>query len=1020
MSARRASSPRCSAISTSCACWFPNPRSEAPTGTLYTIPPGVPFVDALAQRLLEDRPRADPLALTRTTILLPTRRACRALRDAFLRAADGAPLLLPKLMPLGDVDVDEIELTADQPDEETLASADSALPPALPGVRRQLLLTRLIRADRPDEPPEQAAQLARELARLIDQVATERLDFARLADLVPEAYAAHWQKTLAFLAIVTERWPAVLRAEGALDAAARRDAVLAAQAAAWRAMPPRDPVIAAGSTGSIPATADLMAAILELPAGAIVLPGLDQAMSDVAWAQLDPGHPQYGLKLLLERLGAARDTVAPWPTRAAPASDPARATWLGAAMLPAAASDDWRRPNFLPDTKLTGVTRIECASPNEEAGVIALTLRETLERPGETAALVTPDRNLARRVAAELGRFGIAIDDSAGQPLDQSPPGVFLRLLAAAAAVPEAPVPLLALLKHPLAAAGRSPGAFRHRVRQLERAALRGPRPGHALTELGKTIGADPALHPEQRDKLARLIDRLAALLAPLGALLARRNVDLVELVRRHVAVAEALAATADATGAARLWAGDAGEAAATWIAELVDGARSFPPLDGARYPALFDALIQGQVVRPRYRRHPRLQILGPLEARLQHADRVVLGGLNEGTWPAEPPVDAWLSRPMRETFGLPAPERRIGLAAHDFAQAFCAREVVITRAVKVDGTPTVASRWLTRLETVLTATFDRAALAGDQPWLAWYRGHSAAPAVAPWPPPAPAPPLAARPRRLSVTQVERWMRDPYEIYARHVLGLTALEPLDADPSAADRGEFIHTALDEFVRTFPDAIPPDAVARLLEIGRRAFGASLERPAVLAFWWPRFERIAHWFVASDVARRPGFAHLISECRGALTIAAPGGPFTLTAHADRIERARDGALTIIDYKTGQPPSWSDVTSGLSPQLPLEAVIARAGGFADLPAGPVGSMAYWRLSGGDPPGEIRPHPEGTVDKTIDDAARGVRDLIARFDDATIGYPAIPRPDKAPKYSDYAHLARVREWSTSGEPPE
>lgn len=965
-----------------------------------------------------DDARRDPLALTRATILLPTRRAGRALRDAFLRAADGAALLLPRMVPLGDVDADEIALRSDEAADDALGAADAELPPALPNLRRQLLLTRLIVGDGLAE-PDHAALLARELARLLDQVATERLDLARLRTLVPEEYAAHWQKILAFLAILTERWPALLRQEGAVDAAARRDAVLAAQAALWRAEPPRDPVIAAGSTGSIPATADLMAVILDLPAGAIVLPGLDQAIGEVAWAKLDPGHPQFGLKALLERLGRTRDTVAPWPACAAFACDDTRARWLGAALLPAEASDDWRQPTALPRAPLAGVARCDCASPREEAGVIALALRETLERPGETAALVTPDRALARRVAAELGRFGVPIDDSAGQPLDQTPPGVFLRLIAASAAAPEDPVALLALLKHPLAAAGREPGAFRRRVRQLERRVLRGPRPGLDLAALAEAIGRDLELHPERRDALARLVARLAALTAPLGALVGGETVALGELVRAHVAVAEALAARPADSGAARLWAGDAGEEAAEWIATLLKAAHGFPLIEGARYAGLFDALIQGQVVRPRYGRHPRLAILGPLEARLQHADRMILGGLNEGTWPAEPPVDAWLSRPMRQAFGLPAPERRIGLAAHDFAQAFAARDVLLTRAVKVDGTPTVASRWLQRLATVLQAAGCGDALDGGNRWLAWHRGHVRGGTPRPCAPPEPRPPLDTRPRRLSVTLIERWMRDPYEIYARRVLALAPLELLDADPGAAERGLFIHRALDEFAHAYPAALPDDAVARLLEIGERAFGASLDRPAVWAFWWPRFERVARWFVATETARRAALERIATECRGELVIDAAGGPFTLTATADRIERGHDGALAVVDYKTGKPPDWVDVTSGLSPQLPLEAVIARAGGFDGVPAGTIGALAFWRLSGGDPPGEIMPLDDAKLDAVIDGAARGVRALIERFDDPTTGYASMPRPDKAPPYSDYAHLARLKEWS-GGEDAE
>jgi ATP-dependent helicase/nuclease subunit B len=908
------------------------------------------------------------------------------------------------MMPLGDIDGDEIELRGDA---EELTPPDAELPPALSSLRRQLLLTRLILAAEPTH-ADHAAQLARELARLLDQVATERLDLTALRTLVPDDYAAHWQKTLAFLDILIERWPAVLRQEAALDAAERRNRVLAAQAALWRAAPPADPVIAAGTTGSIPATADLLAVIAALPQGAIVLPGLDRTMSDTAWDKLEAGHPQFGLKALLERLAVPRGAVVAWPAYGLPVTEAARARWLGCALLPAAASDDWRHPAALPDTPLSGVARLDCASPQEEAGVIALALREALERPGATAALVTPDRDLARRVAAELGRFGVAIDDSAGVPLDQTPPGVFLRLIAAAATAEDAPVPLLALLKHPLTAAGQEPGAFRRRVRAFEVAVLRGPRPGVTLERLADVIARDETMSAERRARLVPLVARLAELLTPLSTALRRDNLAVDEVARQHVAVAEALAGE---RGEARLWAGDAGEAAARWVAALLDAVRGFPPIKGADYAPLFDSLMVGQVVRPHYGRHPRLAILGPLEARLQHADRMVLGGLNEGTWPAEPPVDAWLSRPMRQAFGLPAPERRIGLAAHDFAQAFTAPEVLLTRAVKVDGAPTVPSRWLQRLATVLEAAGQPPL--GDHRWLAWYRGHALAPAAQQCRPPEPCPPVAARPRTLSVTAIERWMRDPYSVYARHILRLDALDPIDADPGAADRGLFIHHALDQFVRAYPDAMPSDAVARLIEFGRAAFGPSLDRPAVWAFWWPRFERIARWFVAAETARRGELAAIATECRGATIADMPGGPFTLTAKADRIERRRDGALTIIDYKTGQPPSWDDVAAGLSPQLPLEAVIAAAGGFADVPSGAVGELAYWRLSGGDPPGEIKRLEDADIAATIAAARDGIRALIARFDDPATGYPSAPRPDKAPKFSDYAHLARIKEWS-------
>ena len=995
---------------------------------VFTIPPGISFVDALAARLMAES-GDDPLALARMTVLLPTRRGCRALHEAFLRRAagldgEGRPLLLPRMKPLGDLDADELVGGGEDLAE---GAGGAELPPAMPGLRRQLRLAREIAARGAPRgappPPAPAARRAAALARLLDQVQTERLSLDRFDRLVPEDYARHWQRTLDFLALLRERWPRILEAEDCLDPAERRNRLLAAQAEAWRRNPPADPVIVAGSTGSIPATADLIEVVAWLPTGRVVLPGLDRAADEAQWAAIldDPAHPQHGLALLLRRLGLDRAAVGDWLAagHGLPAAPASRALLVAEALRPAPTTEGWRelRGSFDPERRrlaLRGVQRIDAPGPQEEAGVIALMLRQALEVPGRRAALVTPDRDLARRVAGELRRWGIEIDDSAGRPLADTAPGSFLRLVAELVAEGAAPVPLLAALKHPFAAAGREPGAFRALVRRLELALLRGPRPAAGFDGLAGAAAhlADDA----ERRSLAALVQQLERLAAPFGRLLRGPRAEIAALLQAHVALAEALAASADESGAARLWAGEAGEAAAGFIAELGEAARAFAPLPGRQYPALVAGLMAGAVVRPRHGGHPRLAIWGPLEARLQHADLLILGGLNEGTWPPEPAVDPWLSRPMRRDFGLPPPERRIGLAAHDFAQALGAAEVVLTRSLRVEGTPTVPSRWLQRLDGLLESIGLPDALARPTLPLGWQAGLDLPAAIRPVAPPAPRPPVAARPRRLSVTQVETWMRDPYAVYARHVLRLKALEPIDADPGAAERGSFIHEALHRFVHDNPGALPADGHERLLKCGRAAFGAVLDRPAVWAFWWPRFERIARWFVATESERRAGIAASFTERRGTLELAGPAGAFLLSATADRIDALRTGGLAIIDYKTGVLPKAEHVALGFSPQLPLEAAIAAAGGFADIPATAPATLAYWRLSGsGDAPGEIR-EIKADAATLAAEAREGLERLIATFDDAATPYAARPRPDFAPRFGDYDHLARIKEWSATG----
>ncbi len=955
---------------------------------LYTIPAGLPFLDALAAGLAE-RSGADALADAR--VLLPTRRACRALAEAFLRLGGGRPMLLPAMTPLGDVDEDELAFTEH--------GQDLDFPPAISGTRRQMLLTRLVLALKSGHAtPDQAARLAAELARLLDRVATERVSFDRLADLVPDELAGHWQITLKFMKILTEQWPAVLEDEGCIEPADRRNRLLEAQARAWRLAPPPGPVVAAGSTGTVPATADLLDVICRLPDGAVVLPGLDREQGPDAWAALEPTHPQYAMARLLERLGAEPGDVEDWPAPGVPATTPARAAVVNRALRPAAV------PAISAAPALDGVVRIDCPGPHEEAGVIALIMRQCLEDQGRTAALVTPDRALARRVAAELGRWGIDIDDSAGTPLSRTPPGSFLRLSARMAAEGLAPVPLLAALKHPLAAGGMAPSAFRALVRRLETAGLRGPRPGPGMG------GLRAALEAKDKKALAPLLEALDEASGPFIRALKRKRTPLRDLLGAHVEMAEALAASDTDEGAARLWAGEAGAEAAAFVAEVADSAGVLDPVGGSAYAALLDVLMAGRAVRPRFGKHPRLHIWGLLEARLQHADTIVMGGLNEGTWPPEAAASPWMSRPMLAEFGLPEPERRIGLAAHDFSQAFSAPRVVLTRSAKAGGTPTVPCRWLLRLDNLGPGAVPKR----DAEWLHWQGLLDQPTAIRAAPPPAPRPPLEARPRRLSVTQIETWMRDPYGIYARHVLGLKALDPIDADPDAADYGSLIHRALDDFLGAHPGPLPEDALDLLMESGRKTFGRFLDRPGVWAFWWPRFERIARWFIPVQRRRREFVRASASEAVGSLTLDGPAGPFVLTARADRLDVLEDGTIAVIDYKTGAPPSPREVAAGFAPQLPLEAAIAEAGGFEGVPAAPVSALEYWRLRGGSLGGEIRSAGDD-VPALISHALEGLGRLIAAFDSGDTPYQARPRPDQAPRFSDYEHLARVKEWSVA-----
>jgi ATP-dependent helicase/nuclease subunit B len=973
--------------------------------SVFTIAASAPFAETLAQGLIA-RIGDDPLALSSAIVYLPTRRAARNFGEAFAKVLGGAALL-PQFRALGDSEEDELLFDA--------ASEGLELAPAIAPLRRQLLLARLIRQwDRAGRGGllsfAQAAALADSLAKVMDEIETQGCDLSKLKDLAPANLAEHWEGVSRFLGLLRDQWPAILTAENAMNPAQRRIEALQALTRRFQAAPPTGLVIAAGSTGSIPATADLLAAIARLPQGAVVLPGLDRNLDEDSWEKLDPGHPQYGLRQLLQKIGVERQDTQDWFETQ---TNPARETLLTEILRPAPTTDAWRdlaeQGGGEIRTGLKDIGLIQAADPAQEALAIALALREALEVPGRTAALVTPDRNLARRVAAEMTRWNITIDDSAGRPLAHTAAGTFLCLLAEAAQARFAPVPLLALLKHPFSRRGQDSAAFRARARELDRWCLRGPRPDPGLAGVTRAVAkaAGARIPAQALIALAGWWHEIADILAPLEALFAQGDAPLETLLEATIAAAEALAC--DEQDTCILWAQDDGEAAAELVATLKLAAEGLEPIEPGSWPALFRNLAMKLPVRTAFGRHPRLAILGPLEARLQRFDLVVLGGLNEGAWPRAAGTDPWFSRPMRAMLGLEQPERGIGLSAHDFAMQAAGPRVLLSRALKADGAPTIASRWLQRLTQLTRGLGFEDALAPELDYAGIAARMTDVPASTRLPRPAPTPPVETRPRRLSVTEIETWLRDPYAIYARHVLGLRPLDALDEPIGPLERGTALHRALEIFIAKYKDGLPDDAEHQLAAIADQVFTDAGIPKAALALWRPRFGAAARGFLEFERGRRDGIAASHLEIKGNLAL----GDFTLTGVADRIDILKDGKAAILDYKTGAIPTGKQVTQLLSPQLPLEAAILAENGFG---IGGFIAEALIYLSLASEEKARKPYHVKDAQALTQEAVAQLKRRIAWFQEKSTAYRPRVRPYRADVAGDYDHLARVREWSPSG----
>ncbi|MEM9421319.1 MAG: double-strand break repair protein AddB, partial [Pseudomonadota bacterium] len=915
-----------------------------PDPALYSIPAGRPFLQDLATPLLQAY-KDDPAGLADVTVFLPNRRAVRHLAEVIHDAAPGeGAVFLPRLRALGDVDEADLMFTGGMPE------AARGLPPAADPQERRLILAHLIHRAQTmmrENAPRWAACLdaADALGRLLDECHTDDISLDKLQALVPpdvvEGAAGHWQQSLEFLSVVTTHWPQILSERGAMEPAARRRKLMQALAEGVLVGAATRPMIVAGSLGTVRATGQLMAAVARAPMGMVVLPGFDTGLDDAAWAQMDPPHPQGVFWERLERdfAGVEREAIRPWPLHAGPGGEDgsndtdsptaARRAFLSLALRPANATNDWytRFSKFEETGALSkaceGLSRVVADTPDEEASLISLLIREALEEDDKSVMVVTPDRDLARRVAMKLEAWDLQLDDSGGVPLAGTVRGTFLRSIARWFDAPSDPVRLMEMLKHELTAFGQDRNAFGDLVRALD-CGLRGPTPVYRFEDI---------LGWWENVKLPAWADRLRAGTATLlSSLVDALNVfvqapDLIARIGQHVALAETLAATDKEEGQARLWRFEDGEPLAVLLEGLLQSEFLPPANCEEEYADLFYALLSGGMVRKRGG-HPRVAIYGLLEARLQTADLVILAGLNEGVWPDAASMDPFLSRPMRKEMGLASPEQMIGQAAHDFSQGAAMPNVVLTRSIRQGRAPATPSRWMVRLESFLSKggmmTSTDAA-----PRLRALNGlRQTPPSVMPASAPFPKPAVETRPCQFSITDIERLLRDPYGIYAKRVLGLRPWRRLGEPLGPADRGELVHLMAEQFAKTYRQKLPAYIDERIADI-RAAVVHDYALPLdVQIFWQADLNRAATFLSHFEEVARTAGQPVLLEGEGAWTFTVGGQDITLRGRADRMDMLFDRTVRIIDFKTGEKRPTNKQASSFSPQLLITALMVEGG--------------------------------------------------------------------------------------------
>ncbi len=977
---------------TSLSLGLPEPLFGGPAPRLRAIPASEPFLDLLAEAMIAALKRDDdPFALADALVLLPNRRSARGLIDAFAHRLGGAALL-PTIRPLGDPHSD------DDPDIWGADPISADILPPIDKMQRRMQLASLIRrrsvAEKGVDDPARALALADELGKLLDSAATvDRVDWKRLPKLVEEIdLARHWASSAAFLDIIATYWPAHLEEQGVSDPAAHGAALRHALAARWKADPPKRPIIIAGSTGSQSTTRELMKIVARLPKGVVVLPGIDVDLDNDSWRLVDDQHPQHALKHTLAALGVERHQVP--MLKFENDQGRARRVLMREALAPAEKTADWLArldaaggAAFVKEGA-SGLRLLEAATEDEEATAIALMLREALERRGGNAAVVTPDAAIARRIESKLARWGIEPSVSHGAPLRETDAGRLIALLCELALDSSEPVALAALAKHPRV--GLVNDAFGFTL--LEHKALRGPRRHETLAELAAFGERDKDDPIKNWPRARAIVESVEAGLRPLATLMQQTEVTLASF-------ADALSQSAENLTRYDVWQGRDGEAAASLLREANLFGAELGLIAAHAAPRVLMRLMDDREVPPlQSSGDARVAIWGLLEARLQRRDLMILAGLNEGVWPAPPSEDPFLSRAMRDKLGLPSLDARIGLAAHDFAQLANAPDVVLTRSLRRNGSPTLASRWLWRLKTLVQGA--KTELASGAEHIAFAQALDRPANIVPAKQPHPRPAAGQRLTQISVTTVETLIRDPYAVYARRLLKLESLDPIGAPAGPAQRGTAVHAAIE----AFGDGNDPDQLLLLLDEALRFQGVLPERRAA------ERERLAisvHALIAWFNERRARNAEVHREIRGELMV----DDVKLTGVADRIEIASDHAA-ILDFKTGLPPTDSQVESGLSPQLLLEAAMLAAGAFPGIGKHQATELVYWRFGGAQPTPRAVALEEGPHEASKK-ALASLRGMLARYAEPNQPFLSKPRVFRIKLYDDYDQLARRKEWA-------
>ncbi|OFW96610.1 MAG: hypothetical protein A2977_03455 [Alphaproteobacteria bacterium RIFCSPLOWO2_01_FULL_45_8] len=808
----------------------------------------------------------------------------------------------------------------------------------------------------------------------LDEIRTEGISLTTLKNFSSVAgQAEHWEKIQKFLTLVSDHWDAILKDEKCVEPVTWQRRFMDIQADLLERDRTKAPIMIAGSLGTIPSTARLIKVISTLKNGVVILPGLQREQKKEF---LSSRHPQFFLHRLLKKLNSAPEGVRELPSK----------EWNNASLFLEKIFDSrFTGPWILPPS-MENIQYIETSDQGEEARIICISIRKALEEGKKKILCISSDPKLLHRVSAELGFWSLSVSVQKKSLLDTQI-GSFLHLATLWFSSPFPTVVMASTFKHSFVKKKKDVWNL------FEKYILRTWVGNASLLAIEHLLERESAeLEPDVCDRLKTFYETLKNHLVfvqeaqPLGFYLDKLESLIAWLLGSETDLENLFLELAPEEGVVfqQLW------------QDLKKSSALIMTHPKMLSEILFSLLQDHQIPNVSKGNNESIFLMSPAEARFMEADFKILAGLNEGTWPAELRVDPFFSSSMRETLGLPSLETRFSQSAHDFLSAICIPvPVLITRSLRVGGVPSVPSRFLSYLEMRMGAynlTFSQ-----NKDLKVWARNLNSVSQKTDLQAPRPLPPVSQRPKRLSVTDVSILLRDPYSIYAKHILKLTRLEPFIPEEKSRLFGLFVHNFLHRWAPT--SETPMD----VLLSGRAKFLFELYLGPVeqSRFLWEKFSILFEW-----VKQQKKLANTSTEIKGEFSFAVEDHLFTLFGKADRVDWDQEGAI-LIDYKTGSIPPLSHVKEGKASQITLEALIFLRGGFSDLPPRlPLRDLQYWGLLSE----EILSIKEDLSLLTAQ-TQQNLEQLISSFYKETTPY--LSHPKGFIKEGEYDHLARLQEWS-------